>query len=124
MRSKQLLLFGGQVGDYSEITEGFDSLGECLLRKLELADDKVILVDAVSGLRLTAAEVRANAIRLAVGIKESFGIKSGDRIGICSENRFEFATVWHAIILLGCTMAPLNVTYSEGSNEDFILNLF
>lgn len=114
MRSKQLLLFGGRLGDNSEITEDFDSLGECLLRKLELADGKVILVDAVSGRSLTAAEARANAVRLAVGLKKGFGIRSGDRIGICSENRFEFATVWHAIILLGCTMAPLNVTYSEG----------
>lgn len=41
---KKLLLFGGRIGTDDEITENFSSIGEFLLRKLELADDKVILV--------------------------------------------------------------------------------
>lgn len=52
-------------------------------------------------------------------LREKFDIKCGDKIGVCSENRFEFAVTWYAILALGCTMAPLNVTYTESTSEFF-----
>lgn len=50
---------------------------------------------------------------MAERLSELFDIKVGDVIGICSENRLEFAISVYATILLGATVAPLNVTYSE-----------
>lgn len=46
-------------------------------------------------------------------MSELFGTKAGDVVGICSENRLEFAVTVYATILLGATVAPVNVTYTE-----------
>lgn len=46
-------------------------------------------------------------------MSELFETKPGDVVGICSENRLEFAVTVYATILLGATVAPVNVTYTE-----------
>lgn len=47
-----------------------------------------------------------------------FGIKSGDKIGICSENRTEFAYVLFGTLCVGATFAPMNTTYGERNQLD------
>lgn len=70
-------------------------------------------VDAISGEEVSARALLTKAICLAKYLQENFGIKSGDVISICSENRIEFAITVHAILLLGATIAPLNYSYIE-----------
>lgn len=52
-------------------------------------------------------------INLAKNLQQHFGIKSGDVISICSENRIEFGLTIYAAFLIGATVAPLNNTYTE-----------
>lgn len=70
-------------------------------------------IDGLTGKKLTADVVRANSIRLAKSLQLKFGVKEGDVIGLCSENRLEFPVIVFAALYLGATIAPLNVTYSK-----------
>lgn len=61
---------------------------------------------------MTAMELRDRSIQLAQCLIAA-GITPGDRIGICAENRFEFAYVLFGTLIVGATLAPMNVTYTE-----------
>lgn len=63
--------------------------------------------------KLTRSEVRCQVIRLAKSLSTVHGIKEGDVIGICCENRLEFPIIVFAAFCLGATVAPLNVTYTD-----------
>lgn len=62
---------------------------------------------------MTFLQLQSKAIRLADRMQKLFGIRTGDAVGICSENRMEFAIAMHATLLLGAIVAPVNVTYTE-----------
>lgn len=57
--------------------------------------------------------VRMDSIRLAKSLQLKFGVKEGDIIGLCSENRLEYPVIIFAALYLGATVAPLNVTYTK-----------
>lgn len=63
--------------------------------------------------KLTRAQIRLQVIRLAKCLSFVYGIKEGDVIGLCSENRLELPIVIFAAFCLGATVAPLNVTYTD-----------
>lgn len=50
---------------------------------------------------------------MAKSLSTVYGVKEGDVIGLCSENRLEFPVVVFAAFCLGATIAPLNVTYTD-----------
>lgn len=62
---------------------------------------------------MNANEIRSHCIRLAKSFQSKFGIKSGDVLSICSENRIEFCLTTIAAFLLGAIVAPLNTSYTE-----------
>lgn len=70
-------------------------------------------IDGVSDTKLTRHDVRAQVIRLAKSLSSVYGVKEGDVIGLCSENRLEFPVIVFAAFVLGATIAPLNVTYTD-----------
>lgn len=102
-------------------------------------------VDGISGEEISAHTLLSKAIRIARYLQEKLGIKSGkldktklfhfifvskknrnsviwnwvwisgDVISICSENRIEFVISLHAILLLGATVAPLNLSYIQST---------
>lgn len=69
-------------------------------------------IDGLTGCEVTALELRNSSIRLAQCLIAA-GVKPGDRIGICAENRIEFAYVLFGTLIAGATLAPMNVTYTE-----------
>lgn len=72
-------------------------------------------VDGITDRGYTAREILKRTMHLAECMRGRFGIKAGDAVGICSENRLEFALTNFAIAALGATIAPFNTTYTEGS---------
>lgn len=44
------------------------------------------------------------------------GVRPGDVIGICSENRLEYASTILGILAIGATCAPLNPIYTTSNN--------
>lgn len=72
----------------------------------------MVQIDGLSGEEVTAVQLRDRSIHLAQCLIAA-GVKPGDRIGICAENRFEFAYVLFGTLIVGATLAPMNVTYTE-----------
>lgn len=72
-------------------------------------------MDGISGEEISAHTLLSKAVCIARYLQEKFGIKSGDVISICSENRIEFAITIHAILFLGAAIAPLNQSYIEST---------
>lgn len=61
---------------------------------------------------MTAKELADRSIRVAQCLI-NLDIQPGDKIGVCSENRLEFAYLICATLCIGATFAPMNITYSE-----------
>lgn len=70
-------------------------------------NDKVALVDAVTGESLTYAELAEQVIRTAKGLVRT-GIKPGDTVAIASLNRPGYAVGLHAVMAAGATAALIN----------------
>lgn len=70
-------------------------------------------MDGLTGKQMRGNEIKTEVIRLARGMQQKLGIKSGDIISVCSENRIEFCLTFHAAFLIGATVAPLNISYTE-----------
>ncbi|HEX7302261.1 AMP-binding protein [Lentzea sp.] len=70
-------------------------------------NDKVALVDAVTGEALTYAELAEQVGRTAKGLARQ-GIGPGDTVAIASANRPRFAVGLHAVLTAGAAVALLN----------------
>uniref|UniRef100_A0A182J5K8 Luciferin 4-monooxygenase n=2 Tax=Anopheles atroparvus TaxID=41427 RepID=A0A182J5K8_ANOAO len=101
----------------SDITAGCASLGSFVRRKLLQNGSDVALIDGVFGTELTYLELLERGAQLAECLRSDAGIRSGDVVGIVSENRLEFPVVLIGSFLLGATVAPINLTYSEREFE-------
>lgn len=66
----------------------------------------------MSGKSINSAQLLQRSVRLAECLQAA-GVGVGDVIGLSSENRPEFAVPVFASFLLGATLAPLNITYTE-----------
>lgn len=64
---------------------------------------------------MTASQLLLRSIRVAECLQHC-GIRAGDSVGICSENRFEVPYVMFAVFFIGATYVPLNPTYTERTN--------
>lgn len=72
-------------------------------------------IDGKTGDKITASQLLFRSIRVAECLQH-YGIKAGDCVGVCSENRFEIPYVMFAVFFIGATYAPFNPTYSERIN--------
>ncbi|HUQ60264.1 AMP-binding protein [Lentzea sp.] len=70
-------------------------------------NDKVALVDAVTGEAITYAELVEQVGRTAKGLVRN-GIRPGDTVAIASLNRPRFAVGLHAVMAAGATAALIN----------------
>lgn len=88
------------------------SLGHLVIKKLSEAGDKTILISGITSDEITANDLLEKSIAVAKSLTKS-GIQPGNVISIVSENRFEFAYVLFGSLMLNCTFAPINLTYTE-----------
>ncbi|XP_055700084.1 uncharacterized protein LOC129799858 [Phlebotomus papatasi] len=103
------ILYGGPDPD---ITEGEESLGELVLKRCTHYSEQIVLIDGVTSEELKYRELKERSIRYAE-IMHAEGLREGDVIGLCSENRLDFPCVLFGAFYLGVTVAPLNLTYSD-----------
>jgi acyl-CoA synthetase (AMP-forming)/AMP-acid ligase II len=68
-------------------------------------------VDAATGETRTYADILSAALSIA-NFLYSRGIRSGDMIGICSENNLDFILPVIGMYFTGATCAPLNPNYT------------
>uniref|UniRef100_A0A182QGS8 Luciferin 4-monooxygenase n=1 Tax=Anopheles farauti TaxID=69004 RepID=A0A182QGS8_9DIPT len=97
----------------SDITAGCGSLGTFVRQKLLQHGSDIALIDGVYGTEATYMELLEQGARLAECLRQQAGIRCGDVVGLVSENRLEFPVVLIGSFLLGATVAPINLTYTE-----------
>ena len=87
-----------------------DTIGEALAEAARLWPDRQALVSVHQGVRLTFAELAARADALAAGLL-ALGLEPGDRIGIWSPNKAEWALTQFAAARAGLILVTINPAY-------------
>jgi fatty-acyl-CoA synthase len=90
-------------------------------RHAERTPDKLAMVDAHSGRKLTYAQFNARANRLASFFKDTLGIQQGDRVSILAQNSSDYYEALFACGKLGAILNTLNWRLAVPELE-FILN--
>jgi fatty-acyl-CoA synthase len=109
-----------QAASYSHATGAVPLLGETIGANLERTVARVPesegLVSCHQGLRLTWAELNSAVDRLARGLL-GFGLEQGDRLGVWSPNRGEWALTQYATAKLGVILVNINPAYRTSELE-------
>ena len=96
---------------YPDIEIPYCTVAEMALRKAETVPDKVALVDAGSGEKLTYGQVKAYAERVAAWLAEE-GFVKGDRIMLWAPNNIWYPVLFHGITMAGCVATTANALYT------------
>lgn len=88
------------------------SLGHMMIKNLTAAGDQIVLINGITGEKLSAIELVRKSVEIAKGLLAA-GLKIGDVVAISSENSFEYAYVFFGTIFINCIIAPINNTYTE-----------
>ena len=97
-----------------------DTLGGALDKAAERWPDQEAVVVRDQDVRLTFAELRREADRLATGLI-ALGLKPGDRVGLWSPNRIEWVLTQYATAKAGLILVNINPGYRAAELE-FALN--
>jgi fatty-acyl-CoA synthase len=81
-----------------------DLVGE----RARISPDRIAVVEAGGGRRLTYAEADHRAVACARAWRFGLGLKPGDRVGVLSSNRLEFLDCFFAAAKCGVILVPLN----------------
>ncbi|MGI8863886.1 MAG: AMP-binding protein [Solirubrobacteraceae bacterium] len=87
-----------------------DTIGANLERTAAVHPDREAIVSCHQGLRLSYAEFDAQVDQLARGMMAA-GLEIGDRVGIWSPNRIEWALVQYASAKAGAILVSVNPAY-------------
>jgi fatty-acyl-CoA synthase len=93
-----------------------ETIGACLEATAARHPDQEALVSCHQGLRYTYAELNAAVDELARGLL-AYGIERGDRVGIWSPNRSEWAVVQYATAKIGAILVNINPAYRTSELE-------
>jgi fatty-acyl-CoA synthase len=105
---------------YAHGTGGTPLLGETIGHNLERTAARVPDADALvschQDVRFTWAEFNRDVDRLASGLLE-LGLEKGDRLGVWSPNRYEWALVQYATAKAGVILVNINPAYRTSELE-------
>ncbi len=87
-----------------------ETIGENLERTVAAHPDREAIVSCHQSVRLTYAELDAEVNRVARALM-SAGLEAGDRVGIWSPNRVEWALVQYATAKAGIVLVNINPAY-------------
>ncbi|XP_013136653.1 PREDICTED: 4-coumarate--CoA ligase 1-like [Papilio polytes] len=86
--------------------------GDFFLQKIWEHKDKVSMINGATDEKLTYGEIAQEAMNLAVSLVK-IGVKRGDVIAICSENRREFWSSVIGVICAGGVVTTINTSYTK-----------
>jgi fatty-acyl-CoA synthase len=87
-----------------------DTIGANLRRTVAAYGDREALVDRGSDRRFSYAEFGDTVEALAAGLVDS-GVRTGDRVGIWSPNRWEWTALQYATADIGAVLVTINPAY-------------
>src|SRR5581483_11901186 len=96
------------------------TIGELLMRAVEERGNNIALIVAHQNIRWSYSEV-ANAVDELAGSLLSLGLKKGDRVALCSPNRYEWIVTQLATARVGLILVCINPAYRAAELE-FALN--
>jgi fatty-acyl-CoA synthase len=109
-----------QAASYAHGTSKVPLLGETIGANLERTVARVreseALVSCHQGVRFTWAELNSAVDRLACGLL-GFALEKGDRLGVWSPNRYEWALTQYATAKLGVILVNINPAYRTSELE-------
>src|SRR5215216_1528378 len=109
-----------RAASYSHGTGAVPLLGETIGANLERTvarvPDSEALVSCHQGVRFTWAELNAAVDRLARGLL-GLGLEKGERLGVGSPNRYEWALTQYATAKLGVILVNINPAYRTSELE-------
>ncbi|MDA8411927.1 MAG: AMP-binding protein [Treponema sp.] len=82
--------------------------GELLTRRARLTPEREALYDVPGGTRYNFRQLNERACRLANGLKDSLGIKKGDRVGIVAMNGVQYVDLLYGLAKIGAILVPFN----------------
>ncbi|XP_014364060.2 4-coumarate--CoA ligase 1 [Papilio machaon] len=97
------------------------NLGDYLVKRYKEHGDKVALINAATEERITYKEMVQAAVNLAVSLVR-LGVKKGDVIGVCTENRLENWSIVMAVASTGAIVTPISIGYVKDELKH-ILNI-
>lgn len=103
----------------SDIALRGETIGEALLRTVELYGDREALVVAEQGYRATYRELWDQTTVLAKALMAA-GVKKGDRVGIWAANRYEWVLTQFATPRVGAIMVNINPGF-KNEGVEFVL---
>lgn len=92
------------------------TIGQALASAAQRWPDKTALVSRHQGLRYTWSELRAEAVRFALGLLD-LGLEPGDRVGIWAPNCAEWTIVQFGTALAGLIQVNINPAYRTAELE-------
>ncbi|XP_055706064.1 uncharacterized protein LOC129803490 [Phlebotomus papatasi] len=110
MSDKDKIIFGGKAT--IDFSKSFGSVGELLYYYLNKNQDNAGIIDGLTGRKVFYRAIKEKALNLAEFFRQ-IGIKEGDVIGICSENRLEFSITLYGALFIGATIVGINYFYNE-----------
>lgn len=85
--------------------------GEFVLEKLRSYDDREAFINASTGESRTYKHIAQEAINFAISLTR-MGVRKGQTIAICTENRLEFWPAAVGIMCAGAVLTTINSSYS------------
>lgn len=77
------------------------------------AESRIALIDAVSGRRVTYAELRLSIRKLAVALYHGIGIRQGDVVFLLASNSVLYPTICLAVFCIGAVLTTANPVNTE-----------
>ncbi|CAG9134697.1 unnamed protein product [Plutella xylostella] len=88
------------------------NFGEYFLDTLLKHADRTAFIDAITHETISYGEIAQNGMNLAVSLAR-MGVKSGDSVAICTENRLDFWPTLLGAMLSGASVSPINPMYTR-----------
>ncbi|XP_013136651.1 PREDICTED: 4-coumarate--CoA ligase 1-like [Papilio polytes] len=88
------------------------NFGSFMLNNLWMNKDKVTLINGSTHEKLTCGEIAQEAMNIAVSLR-NIGLKKGEVVAVCSENRREFWGTVIGIVCAGGVVTTINPGYTK-----------
>ncbi|XP_068622120.1 luciferin 4-monooxygenase-like [Battus philenor] len=86
------------------------NLGNFLVKKLMKHGDTAAFTNAVTEELLTYKDIAQTAMNIAMSLTK-IGVKKGDVVGVCSENRLENWPTLIGVVSIGAVLTPISILY-------------
>lgn len=92
------------------------NLGELLMFSLEKIPERIIQVNADSGITVTSNEIRLKSIRVANALSK-MGFKTGDIMMLAARNHSEVCPALFGCFIIGAPVNAVDINFSKGEIE-------